>query len=305
MISLSINEILNEVPGSKVYFLVLAFLFGMCMGSFLNCAAWRIVHGESVMKGRSHCAVCNHPLGLADLVPLFSYIFLHGKCRYCGEKIAARYLIAEIVSGAVFLSIVWKFGLSLATLQWLVLGSVLLCISFADLEDYLVPDRLIVIGIVTRLVFAPFLSQEVWWKTYINVLIGGLAVALPLLIFVIIADKVMGRETMGGGDIKIIFMVGLYFRWQESLLIMIMACIIGMIFAVIGKKIMIQKDLKELQEKQQMEEVGETVETEELSDSEVLMRGGLIPFGPSIACAAWIALFVAQTVVNWYSGLFS
>jgi len=89
----------------NLYFSIVFFIFGLVFGSFLNCWAWRIVHNESVLKGRSHCAVCNHELGALDLVPLFSWIFLKGKCRYCGEKISARYPLVELICGLYFLSI--------------------------------------------------------------------------------------------------------------------------------------------------------------------------------------------------------
>ena len=77
-------------PVWPIFFLLVAGLLGACLGSFVNCLAWRLVHGESVWKGRSHCAVCNHPLAPLDLVPVLSWLFLRGRCRYCGERIAAR-----------------------------------------------------------------------------------------------------------------------------------------------------------------------------------------------------------------------
>ena len=296
---------LPDTPGTFVYILAMAFIFGACMGSFLNCAAWRICHNESVLKGHSHCAVCNHVLGLWDLIPIFSFLMLKGRCRYCGEKMAVRYVIAEILSGLVFVSIVCVFGLTWDTVKWIALSSILLCISFADLEDYLIPDRLIIAGIVLRLPFAFFLPKEptVGWEL-LNALIGGLAVAIPLLIFVIVADKVLGKETMGGGDIKLIFMIGLYFNWKVSLLIMIMACFLGIIFAVIGKAIANKNRSFEETEKETSSEE-ENKEPLGLSDAEILRKGGLIPFGPSIAAGAWICLFFGQQIVTWYAGLFS
>lgn len=290
-----IDSFLPYNPGIFTYVLVLAFLFGTCMGSFLNCAAWRICHEESVFKGRSHCAKCNHTLGFADLIPVFSFLSLKGRCRYCGEKMAVRYLIAEIISGLVFASIVLTFGLTIKTAELLLLASVLLCITFADLEDYLVPDRLIIIGIVIRLIFAVCAPTESILMELLNALIGGAAVAVPLLIFVIVADKVMGRATMGGGDIKLIFMIGLYFNWKISLLIMIMSCFIGIIFAAISKVIAAKN----------FEEETEETDEEELTDSEILRKNGLIPFGPSMALGTWICLYVGDIIVNWYSGLFN
>lgn len=225
--------ILFETPLMCTMILVFTAIFGLCMGSFFNCWAWRIVHGESILKGRSHCPFCEQSLGFLDLIPLFSFIFLRGRCRYCGHKLSARYLGAELMTALVFVSIVLFFDISWLTLQYLLLASVLLCISFADLEDYLVPDRFIIAGIVTRIAFVIALSKDIG-TDLLNMLIGGLCVTVPLIILVLIADKVLGRDTMGGGDIKLIFMTGLYFEWQNSLLMMIFACILGIVFAIIS-----------------------------------------------------------------------
>ena len=293
-------DYLKESTGTYIYILCVVALFGLCMGSFLNCAAWRIVHEESVLHGRSHCAKCNHPLGFLDLIPLFSYLLLGGKCRYCKEKIAFRYLLAELLSAAVFVSILLGFGFSMMAVEAAFLGAILLCISFADLEDYLVPDRLIVAGIVGRLVFAiaSGIFEGSLWKDLLNTVVGGLAVALPLYILVIIADKVMDKETMGGGDIKMIFMIGLYFRWQVSLFIMIVACIFGMIFGLVNNSR--QKDAEPI------EVPDASASTEEiLAAIEAKEEQKLIPFGPSIAAGAWVAMFVGSMVADWYQSLFA
>ncbi len=291
---------LKDSTGTYIYILCVVALFGLCMGSFLNCAAWRIVHEESVLHGRSHCAKCNHPLGFFDLIPLFSYIFLGGKCRYCKEKIAFRYLLAELLSAAVFVTILLGFGFTMQALEAAFLGAILLCISFADLEDYLVPDRLIIAGIAGRLVFAiaSGIYEGTVWTDLLNTIVGGFAVALPLYVLVIVADKVMEKETMGGGDIKLIFMIGLYFRWQCSLFIMIVACVFGMIFGIVNNAR--QKD----EEPVQIPDASAPTE-EILAAIEAQEEQKLIPFGPSIAAGAWVAMFFGSLIVDWYQGLFA
>ena len=136
----------------RAYIYVIAFVFGSVMGSFLNCCAYRICHDMSIVKGRSMCDHCGHVLGVLDLVPIFSYLFSGGKCRYCGAKLSIRYFFSEVIGGLTYLFIVMKFGLSLECVKYLVLCSLLLCASFADLEDMIIPDRLIVLGLVNRLV---------------------------------------------------------------------------------------------------------------------------------------------------------
>ena len=144
-------------PFLTVYCCLLAALLGACMGSFLNCAAWRIVHGESVLRGRSHCDACGHVLTVRDLIPVVSYLAAHGRCRYCGAKLSRRHVLAEAVSALVFVTLLLHYDISLQALEgWCVAGILLAC-SFADLEGYIIPDRFIAVGVVlfiTTLFFA-------------------------------------------------------------------------------------------------------------------------------------------------------
>ena len=94
-----------------VYCCAMAVLLGACMGSFLNCLTWRMLHGESVLHGRSHCDVCGHVLGVRDLVPVLSYVCSGGKCRYCGAKLSARHVWGELAGGAMFVSALLKYDI--------------------------------------------------------------------------------------------------------------------------------------------------------------------------------------------------
>ena len=258
---------------TKVYFLTLAAILGACMGSFLNCMAWRIVHGESVMNGRSHCDKCGHVLGVGDLVPVFSYLVHKGKCRWCGAKLSKLYLWSEIISAAVFASIVYKFDISLNALQYLLWASLLLACSFADLEGYIIPDGFIIAAAVIRAVFI-LLSGNIVGELVFT-LLGGIAVSAVLLIIVTLFEKAVGREAMGGGDIKLIFATGLYLGWQKNLLCLFVACILGILFAVATRK-----------------------KRENQEDAKIF------PFGPSIAASAWLCLLFGDRLIGWYIGLF-
>mgnify|MGYP005878054571 CR=1 FL=1 len=164
-------------PFLTVYCCLLAALLGACMGSFLNCAAWRIVHGESVLRGRSHCDACGHVLAVRDLIPVVSYLAAHGRCRYCGAKLSRRHVLAEAVSALVFVTLLLHYDISLQALEgWCVAGILLAC-SFADLEGYIIPDRFIAVGVVlfiTTLFFDPQPLQRA-----LDGAIGGLAVGEP------------------------------------------------------------------------------------------------------------------------------
>ncbi len=105
-------------PALTVYICVLTGILGACMGSFLNCMAWRIVHGESVLHGRSHCDVCGHVLGAGDLIPVLSYIMHKGRCKYCGAKLSAGHVFAEVLTALTFLLLVLKYDISLQALEY-------------------------------------------------------------------------------------------------------------------------------------------------------------------------------------------
>ncbi|MEG1240819.1 MAG: prepilin peptidase [Oscillospiraceae bacterium] len=256
-------------PGIAAYLLFVTAVLGLVMGSFCNAWAWRLCHHESIAKGRSHCASCGHTLAAKDLIPLFSYLFLRGKCRYCGERISPRYPAAELVSMAYFLTIVLRFDLTdpLVTLRWLLLGCLLLTASLVDLETQELPDRLTLAMVLLFFAITPFTSGVAGLKSG---LLGALCIGLPLFLFVLIADKVAGRETMGGGDLKLIAALGLYFGPGQSLLLLILACLVGILAAVVGKK-----------------------------------WHRAIPFGPSLAVSAWMVTLWGPGLVTWYLGFFA
>ena len=245
-----------------------AVLIGLVMGSFLNCLALRLTTGETIM-GRSHCFSCAHELSGADLVPLFSYIFLGGKCRYCHAKIPLRYPLTEACCALIYAALLYRFDFSWELLKFTLLFSVLFSASLADLQEYIIPDPLVIAGIVCRIPFI-FLSPAPG-KEALNALLGGFSVALLLLLIVLISEKVMKKEAMGGGDIKLFFMIGLYFNWKVNLFLLLCSCLIGILFAaVFGKG-----------------------------------KGKMIPFGPSIACAALVAALCGEKVIAAYLGLFA
>ena len=261
---------LHTSPPLAAYCCFVAALFGACMGSFLNCMAWRIVHGESVLRGRSHCDECGHVLSARDLVPVLSYLFSGGRCRYCGAKLSSRHVWAELISAAVYVSLLLQYDISLQTLEAWLLASLLLACSFADLEGYIIPDRFIAAGIVLfigSLFFAPFPLHRA-----LDGALGGFAVVGVLLLLVHAMEKRLGREAMGGGDLKLLFVTGLFFGWKGNLFCLILACHIGIVWALLAAR-----------------KSGES--------------GRPIPWGPSIALGAWVTALVGERVINWYLSL--
>lgn len=253
-----------------IYSAVLVFVFGTAMGSFLNCAAWRIAHKESFLKGRSHCPECGHTLGFLDLIPILSWIFLKGKCRYCGKKVSVRYLLTETVFGLLSVACLLCYDLSWLCLRNYIFGCCLFLLSLVDLETMEIPDGCHIVMILAWVVFCPLLGMG--WKEILVqhvlalVVYGGVILGLSLLM-----DKVLKRDSMGGGDIKLIAVMSLYLGLVSSLFTLILACVLGLVFASISKN--------KSEEKQ-------------------------FPFGPSLAAAAWIMLYAGEPLVSWYLSLF-
>lgn len=294
-----------SMPFLAGYALVLSLVLGAVFGSFLNCMAWRMVHHESVLKGRSHCAVCGHPLKAADLVPVFSYLFLKGKCRYCGEKISPRYMIAELVSAGLWLACLVRFGLGWELIRAVALVCVLFVLSLVDLESYRIPNSLIAAALVIYAVTFPFIELglpgslaeaagsavlqgatgsaalqgaagetaaaastlgALAGKALLHSLGGGLVIGGGLLVLSAIFDHVTGKEGLGGGDVKLFFVAGIYLGALGGLLCVIVSCFLGLVFAAIRKN---QK----------------------------------IPFGPAISAAMVLTLFFGEPVIQWYLSL--
>lgn len=257
---------------TKIYLIAVCALLGLVMGSALNCLAYRIANNQKWSGGRSRCPDCGHALKAADLVPLFSYLFLKGRCRYCGKKISPRYPAAEALLAVVYVSLLLKYGLTLETLFLMILCGCLFCLSLVDLDTQLIPNRFLLIPAVGRLVFHLMTHgftlaalSAIWYSLWHGLLLGG-----SVLILSLIMDKVLGKESMGGGDIKLLFLLGLYFDLPCCFFLILTACVAGISLALaLGAK-----------------------------------KGIAFPFGPALALAGWITLLFGSTVTGWYMSLF-
>ena len=270
------------------------------MGSFLNCTAWRIVHGESVLKGRSHCDVCGHTLGIKDLFPVVSFLAHKGRCPYCKAKLSWGHVIFELISAGVFVAVVLKYDITWELLEYLLFACILLVCSFTDIEGYVIPDRFIIAGAVIRIIFILVSGDIV--PNLIDAALGGLAIPAVLLLIVLLYEKLRGREAMGGGDIKLLFVTGLFLGWQRNILTLIFACIIGIVFAFAmpRKKIPAEDAQGAEQDREMAAAAAETAEGE--TDGPRFTKA--FPWGPSIAIAAFISMMVGEQIMSWYMGLF-
>ncbi len=255
-------------PPLTVCLIVLALVLGAVLGSFLNCAAWRLVHKESILRGRSHCALCGHTLGALDLVPIFSYLALKGKCRYCGQPISRRYPAVEAVSALVFCTVLLRFDVSWACLRFLWLLSLLLLGALVDYEDGWIPDR---VSILAAIGYLPLALLEGGWKLLLSGVLSGAAVLLALLAIVLVMEKIMKTEVMGGGDLKLFAVLGLYFGWQQGIFLVLVSCILGLAAMALSGR---------------------------------LKRRTETRFAPILYLSAWLTALVGGPVIEWYLGLF-
>ena len=248
---------------AKLYIYILAAMLGAAFASFAVCAGYRIAHGKDWINERSICDTCGHVLGFLDLIPIFSYIFLRGKCRYCGAKIPPTSFLAEVGMALLAIISLSKYGLCTKTFQILLLAVILLIISVVDMIKYEIPDECIVAGIILWVITVPSASST---TTFVDGIAGGFLIGGGMLLVSLIFDRILKKDSLGGGDIKLFFMTGLFLGWKLGIFNLILSCLIGLVFVFVLKK-------------------------------------DKIPFGPSISIATIITLLYGNAFLSWYLGL--
>jgi len=238
------------------------FIFGLIVGSFLNCVIYRLETKESFLKGRSYCPRCKHILSWKDLVPIFSFLLLKGKCRYCQKPISLQYPLVEFFTGILFVFTFYQFLSTnpsnlLILLCQLSVVSCLIVVFVFDLKHYLIPDQIIYPAIFFSLFCQPF---KIW-----NLALG----ILPSLFFLMII--LISKETwMGWGDFKLAILMGIFLGWPKILTALFFAFFSG---ALIG---LVLIALKKKKLKSQ------------------------IPFGPFLVAGTFFAFFFGQEMFSFY-----
>jgi leader peptidase (prepilin peptidase)/N-methyltransferase len=240
-------------------------LLGLFIGSFLNVCIYRIPRSESIVWPGSRCPVCGTPIKPWDNIPVLSYLFLRGKCRHCRTRIKLRYPLVEALSALLALALYTRFGLSTVFVIYYLFACALIVVTFIDLDFQIIPDRISLGGIAVGLVL-------VYWLpiSYKDALIG-LAVGAGSLMLIIYGYYFLTkRQGMGGGDVKLLGMIGVFTGWQGVAFTIFTASLIG---SVVGLTwIAVQgKDMK-----------------------------AAIPFGPFLSLGALIYLFWGPPLIAWY-----
>ncbi|MCY6370905.1 prepilin peptidase [Clostridium ganghwense] len=241
---------------------IFVLVLGLLIGSFLNVCIYRIPREESIAYPPSHCTNCKNGIKPYDLIPVISYIFLKGKCRYCGQKISIRYPLTELFTGIIFVGIYGHYGLSIEFLKFAVLACFLIVIGIIDLDTTDIYFKTTISGVIIGVIFLfiyYFKGDSI--STYIlGALIGGGFISLIILL----------TGGMGWGDAEMCFLAGMYLGWKLTALMLFLSVILG---AVIGVLLIITKKKS---------------------------RKDYIPFGPYIAMGAMIAVFWGEEILRWY-----
>lgn len=246
------------------FFLLYLFtlLFGLLVGSFLNVCIYRIPRGESIVFPGSHCPHCNHAIQPWENIPVLSFLGLQGKCRYCQTPISWRYPGVELLTAAFFVLFVHQYAVSFEAFWYLILTCALIVISFIDLDHQIIPDKLSLPGIVVGFIASFFLPLS-WYDSLLGILAGGGII----LVVGYVGKWVFKKEAMGGGDVKLMAMIGAFLGWKLVLLTLFFASLVGAIVGIVFK-LVTGKDY--------------------------------IPFGPFLSAGALLALFFGEKLFFWY-----
>lgn len=198
-----------------------AFLFGLCIGSFLNVVIYRLPRNLSLVRPRSACPGCGHTLGAADLFPVFSFLILGAKCRYCRRPISWQYPLVEAATGLSFALLARRYGIALPLAAWAVYASLLIAIAGIDLDHMLIPDVLSLPGLALGLVHGAAQGRLV--HAVVGAAVGGGSLLAVYYLSLILLKK----EGLGLGDAKLLGMIGAFLGWQGALFTIFLGSVLG------------------------------------------------------------------------------
>lgn len=208
-----------------LYYVFVLFVFGIVLGSFYNVVAYRLPKNESLITPSSHCTKCNHKLGPSELVPVFSYLFQRGKCKKCGDKISCFYMIFELLTGILFSVSYLVFGFSIDLYIALVFVSMSIIIIISDYQTMIIPDEVLIVSSILLLI-GLFIKGD--FDLLISSLISGLIAFVFMFLLKKIGDFLFKKESMGGGDIKLMFIFGLVLGYKMALISIFIASFIAL-----------------------------------------------------------------------------
>lgn len=249
---------------------VIVFIFGLLIGSFLNVCIYRLPRNESLVFPASHCPACSAAIPPWFNIPVVSYLLLRGRCSSCAATISAIYPLVELLTALLGLALYLRYGLTVPFFVLALLCAALVVVAFIDLEHQIIPDEISLSGIVIGFACSFFIPQLGWLNSLLGILSGGGSLYLVAWGY----ERFTGKEGMGGGDIKLLAMLGGFFGWKAIPFIIFVSSLIG---SVIGITVMLIKK----------------------QDGKLA-----IPFGPFLVIGALVHIFCGPQLVTWYFNLF-
>lgn len=262
---------------------IIVFIFGSIAGSFLNVCIHRMPLGESVVWPRSHCPKCKKRIPGYDNIPFLSYILLKGRCRFCKEKISFRYFIVELLTALMLVALFRRYGLSYDFFFYMVLASGLIIATFVDIQHRIIPDEISVGGIIVGFILSTIkgfnlsplaFSFSPLVNSLLGILAGGGIIYITGFVFDLVYFKLLKKppiqgetESIGGGDVKLLAMIGAFLGWKGALLTFFFAPFLGLIIGVIN--LIVKKD-------------------------------HTIPYGPFLSLGAFLSLFWGPRIISLF-----
>jgi leader peptidase (prepilin peptidase)/N-methyltransferase len=248
---------------------IFVFIWGVCLGSFLNVCIYRLPLGKSIVFPPSACPQCNRRIQAYDNIPVISYLLLGGRCRNCGLNIPLRYWLVEIITGLTALAVYARFGLTPTGGFLFAFIAALIVVIFIDIDYRIIPDGITLPGIVICFLAAVFIGKMPWTESLAGILAGGGSLYLVALVYKLLT----GVDGMGGGDIKLLAMIGAWCGWMGVFFTILVSSAAG---ALVGLLVMIvyHKNMKVA-----------------------------LPYGPFLSLGAILYIFYGPELIGWYFGV--
>ncbi|MFQ6607311.1 MAG: prepilin peptidase [Fidelibacterota bacterium] len=246
--------------------LFFVIVFGLMIGSFINVCIYRLPRNESIVHPRSHCPSCNHQLKFWENIPVLSFLFLRGKCSHCKASISYRYITVELLTAILYVLLYYHYGLTLAYLMSIFFISVILVITFIDIDHQIIPNQLLIIGIIPALY--PLVEGGI--ENSIPFIVGAISLGVGIFLIGMLGNIVFRKESLGMGDVKYAALIGLLLGWKNGLvaisLAFLFASLLILILFPLGK----------------------------------VSFGNRIPFGPFLSLGTTVAMLWGPIIIKTY-----
>ena len=246
--------------------IIFVFAMGAAIGSFLNVCIYRLPQDLSIAAPRSFCPACRTPILAYDNIPILSFLLLGGKCRKCRAPISWRYPLVEALTGGLALALFLKLALTFSFFCYFCFAAALVVITFIDLDHRLIPDAISLPGILIGFLLSFLAVTPGVWNSLLGIVIGGGSLYLVAVLY----ELVTKREGMGGGDVKLLAMIGAWLGWKAVLFTLFFSSLTG---SLVGGALMVAR-----------KEDGKLA----------------IPFGPFLTFSAMAYVFFGERLVRWY-----